>query len=103
MTATVPRVAGPSPEQVVLLQSVRDDPCVSLLATTTPAPRMTDADEAALVQLALQRAAAAGLPARITVHRLRGLDGPRRERLLDRAVARLARRLDALPVGWPVP
>ncbi len=62
-----------------------------------------DADEAALVQLALQRAAAAGLPARITVHRLRGLGGPRRERVLDRAVARLARRLDAVPVGRPLP
>ena len=60
-------------------------------------------DESGLVALAMQRAAAAGLPARITVHRLRGLGGPRRERLLDRAVARLARRLDAVPVGWPLP
>ncbi len=60
-------------------------------------------DEPRLVALALQRAAAAGLPARITVHRLRGLGGPRRERVLDRAVARLARRLDAVPVGWPLP
>jgi hypothetical protein len=60
-------------------------------------------DESGLVALAMQRAAAAGLPARITVHRLRGLGGPRRERVLDRAVARLARRLDAVPVGWPLP
>ncbi len=60
-------------------------------------------DESGLVALAMQRAAAAGLPARITVHRLRGLEGPRRERVLDRAVARLARRLDAVPVGWPLP
>ncbi|MGY1609106.1 MULTISPECIES: hypothetical protein [unclassified Geodermatophilus] len=56
-----------------------------------------------LVALTTQRAAAAGLPARITVHRLGGLRGRRRERVLDRAVARLARRLDAVPVGWPVP
>jgi hypothetical protein len=61
------------------------------------------ADEPRLVALALQRAAAAGLPARITVHRLRGLRGPRRERVLDRAVARLARRLDAVPVLRPAP
>jgi len=60
-------------------------------------------EEAGLVSLVLQRAAAAGLPARITVHRLRGLRGWRRERVLDRAVARLARRLDAVPVGRSEP
>jgi hypothetical protein len=58
---------------------------------------------AELVALVTQRAAAAGLPARITVHRLGGLRGRRRERVLDRAVARLARRLDAVPVGRPLP
>ncbi len=74
----------------------------ALLLPRVPAGR-ADAAETGLVALTVQRAAAAGLPARITVHRLRGLDGPRRERVLDRAVTRLARRLDALPVGWPVP
>jgi hypothetical protein len=49
---TPPRVAGPTPEQVLLLQSVRDDPCVSLLATTTPALRMADADARTLQRLA---------------------------------------------------
>ena len=71
-----------------------------LLPRTTP---RRAGDEPGLVALALQRAAAAGLPARITVHRLRGLGGPRRERVLDRAVARLARRLDAVPAGRPLP
>jgi nucleotide-binding universal stress UspA family protein len=62
-----------------------------------------DREAADLVALVRQRAAAAGLPARITLHRLGGLRGRRRERVLDRAVARLARRLDAVPVGWPAP
>ncbi|MGY1672784.1 baeRF3 domain-containing protein [Geodermatophilus sp. SYSU D00710] len=70
MTATVPRrVTGPSPEQVVLLQSVRDEPCVSLLATTTPAPRMTDADARTLQRLAGEagaRLARDGAPAELT-------------------------------------
>jgi hypothetical protein len=57
VTATRPRVSGPSPEQVLLLQSVRDDPCVSLLATTTPAPRMTEADARTLRRLADEAAA----------------------------------------------
>ncbi len=65
---------------------------------STRAAEVADREEADLVALVLQRAAAAGLPARITVHRLRGLRGRRRERVLDRAVARLARRLDAVPV-----
>ncbi len=63
----------------------------------------TDRTAADLVALATQRAAAAGVPARITVHRLGGLHGRRRRRVLDRAVARLARRLDAVPVGWTAP
>ncbi len=66
MTATVPRVPGPSPEEVLLLQSVRDDPCVSLLATTTPAPRMTDADARTLQRMAVEaevRLARDGAPA----------------------------------------
>ncbi|WNV74477.1 hypothetical protein [Geodermatophilus sp. DSM 44513] len=52
MTAAPPRAEWPTPEQVLLLQSVRADPCVSLLATTRPAPRMTDADAATLERLA---------------------------------------------------
>jgi hypothetical protein len=68
VTATRPRVSGPSPEQVVLLQSVRDDPCVSLLATTTPAPRMTEADARTLQRLAGEagaRLARDGAPAEL--------------------------------------
>ncbi|RFU19955.1 baeRF3 domain-containing protein [Geodermatophilus marinus] len=52
MTAAPGRVGWPTPEQVLLLQSVRTDPCVSLLATTRPAPRMTEADAATLRRLA---------------------------------------------------
>ncbi|MGY1694868.1 MULTISPECIES: hypothetical protein [unclassified Geodermatophilus] len=79
-----------------------------LPVTTDPALLARLGEEAGrevadLVALATQRAAAAGLPARITVHRLGGLRGRRRERVLDRAVARLARQLDAVPVGRPVP
>jgi hypothetical protein len=70
---------------------------------STRAAEVADREEADLVALVLQRAAAAGLPARITVHRLRGLRGRRRERVLDRAVARLARRLDAVPVVRSTP
>ncbi|MGY1730755.1 hypothetical protein ACI798_04470 [Geodermatophilus sp. SYSU D01045] len=62
-----------------------------------------DREETELVTLVVQRAAAAGVPVRIGVHRLSGLHGPRRERVLDRTVARLARRLDAVPLGWPAP
>ncbi len=68
MTATRPRVPGPSPEQVLLLQSVRDDPCVSLLATTTPATRMTDTDARTLQRLATEagaRLARDGAPAEL--------------------------------------
>ncbi|MGY1705776.1 hypothetical protein ACI79C_14505 [Geodermatophilus sp. SYSU D00697] len=57
MTTTAERIGWPSPEQVVLLQSVRDDPCVSLLATTTPASRMTDTDAQRLRRLADDAAA----------------------------------------------
>lgn len=59
-----------------------------------------DREATALVTLAAQRATAHGVTARISVHRLGGLRGRRRHRVLDRAVARLARRLDAVPVGW---
>ncbi|MGY1754349.1 baeRF3 domain-containing protein [Blastococcus sp. SYSU D01042] len=44
MTATARRIGWPTPEEVVLLQSVRDDVCVSILASTTPAPTMSEAD-----------------------------------------------------------
>ncbi|SNR94569.1 hypothetical protein SAMN04488107_0780 [Geodermatophilus saharensis] len=81
-------------------------PRVPVTADTALLVRLGEEAErevADLVALATQRAAAAGLPARISVHRLAGLRGRRRERVLDRAVARLARRLDAVPVGRPVP
>ncbi|MGY1785869.1 hypothetical protein [Geodermatophilus sp. SYSU D00698] len=62
-----------------------------------------DREETELVTLVVRRAAAAGVPVRIGIHRLPGLRGRRRERVLDRAVARLARRLDAVALGWPSP
>ena len=43
-----PNIAPPSAQQVVLLQSVRSYPCVSLLANTEPGPAMRDADAARL-------------------------------------------------------
>lgn len=48
-----------------------------------------------LVTLAGLITAGSGVRTRLTLHLLRGLDGPRRQRVVDRAVARLARRLDA--------
>ncbi len=66
--ATPPRIPGPTPEQVLLLQSLRDDPSVSLLATTTPAVRMTDADGRTLQRLAAEaraRLARDGAPAEL--------------------------------------
>ncbi|MCZ2859855.1 hypothetical protein [Blastococcus sp. VKM Ac-2987] len=66
-------------------------------------PRLGEqADQEAcdLIALARQRAAAHGVASRISVHHLGGLHGRRRQRVVDRAVARLARRLDAVPVGW---
>ncbi|MGY1735517.1 baeRF3 domain-containing protein [Geodermatophilus sp. SYSU D00684] len=56
MTATRARIEWPSPGQVLLLQSVRADRCVSLLMATTPAPRMTDDDARRLQRLAAQAA-----------------------------------------------
>jgi len=51
-----PRTPGgvdvPSPSQVAQLQGVRGYPCVSLLMSTTPAPRMTPGDALRLRQLA---------------------------------------------------
>jgi hypothetical protein len=69
-----------------------------LLARLT---READREACELVTLAAHRAAAAGVRARITIHRVGGRSERRRRRLLDRTVARLARRLDAVPVGWP--
>ncbi|MCZ2859854.1 baeRF3 domain-containing protein [Blastococcus sp. VKM Ac-2987] len=57
MTTTAARVAWPSPGQVLMLQSVRADCCLSILASTTPSPRMTDTDLQRLRRLA-DRAAA---------------------------------------------
>lgn len=50
------RTPWPSAQQVLLLQSVRADPCVSLLASTTPAIRMSPADASTLERLAGQAA-----------------------------------------------
>jgi hypothetical protein len=58
-----------------------------------------DREATALTTLAAQRATAHGVKARISVHRLGGLRGRHRRRVLGRAVTRLARRLDAVPVG----
>ncbi|NEM07232.1 hypothetical protein [Geodermatophilus normandii] len=62
-----------------------------------------DREEGELVGLVLQRASAAGVATRLSIHRPAGLRGRRRRRVLDRTVARLARRLDAVPIGWPAP
>ncbi|RBY86304.1 hypothetical protein [Blastococcus sp. TF02A-30] len=67
MTTTLDRIGWPSPEQVFALHSVRDEPCISLLAATTPAPAMTDEDARRLRRLAQDaaaRLAAAGVPDR---------------------------------------
>ena len=50
------RPAGPSPETVVLLQSVRSYPSVSLLATTSPAKRMSSDDARTLDRLVAEAA-----------------------------------------------
>lgn len=46
--------ALPTPAEVVLLQAVRDYPCVSLLMGTTPGPAPT-AEQAARLELVLDR------------------------------------------------
>ncbi len=74
-------------------------PRVPLRADTRLA-ELADREASDLVTLACHRSAAAGVPARIVIRRLGGLHGRRRQRVLDRTVARLARRLDAVPVGW---
>lgn len=51
------RLAAPTPEAVVLLQSVRSYPSVSLLVSTSPAPRMTGQDSETLSRLAQQAVA----------------------------------------------
>ncbi|WP_409331620.1 hypothetical protein [Trujillonella humicola] len=76
------RLAGPSPDTVLLLQAVRSYPSVSLLASTTPGERMTAEDARRLRQLAEEAAArlrADGAPETATV-----LDQ------LDKTVARAA-------------
>ncbi|MGY1700093.1 baeRF3 domain-containing protein [Geodermatophilus sp. SYSU D00766] len=107
MTATVPRVPGPSPEQVVLLQSVRDEPCVSLLATTTPAARMTDADARTLQRLAGEagaRLARDGAPAELA-DALQELVSAARGEPTGAGIAlyvnRTMRQVVRLPVGVP--
>ncbi len=55
----------------------------------------SDRQAAELVTLAGLRTAGSEVRTRLTLHLLRGLDGPRRQHVVDRAVARLARRLDA--------
>jgi hypothetical protein len=52
--------AGPTvldPLTVLRLQTLRDDPCVSLLLTTTPGPRLADPDRVTLERLAAEAAA----------------------------------------------
>lgn len=71
------------------------DPWLMARLGEQPHPEVCD-----LVALARQRAAAHGIASRISVHHLGGLHGRRRQRVVDRAVTRLARRLDAVPVGW---
>ncbi len=56
-----------------------------------------DREAADLVTLVSRRTAASGVRTKMTLHLLRGLHGPRRQRVVDRTVARLARRLDAEP------
>lgn len=46
--------AGPSPDAVVMLQSVRSYPSVSLLASTTPGRRMSGADARTVSRLAAE-------------------------------------------------
>lgn len=65
--------------------------------------RRADREARDLVTLAAQRAAAAGVQARIRLHRVGGRNDRDRRRIIDRTVTRLARRLDAVPVGWPAP
>jgi hypothetical protein len=79
-------------------------PPVTLVARVR-AERNDEADREArdLVTLAAQRAAAAGVQARIRLHRVGGRNDRDRRRNIDRTVTRLARRLDAVPVGWPAP
>ncbi|MBI4939867.1 MAG: hypothetical protein HY830_03875, partial [Actinobacteria bacterium] len=67
---------------VTLIQAVRGYPCVSLLMTTQPGPRMTPADAARLERLrlhALGRLRAEGLESRTAVDAL--------DRLVQEAVA----------------
>lgn len=72
--------------------------------TTDPAllARLVDRSERAAESLAAavrSAAAAAGVPTTVSVHLLAGLDGRRRQRVLERVVARLACRFGARPVG----
>lgn len=79
--ATTRRAAAPSPETVLLLQSVRSYPSVSLLATTTPGRRMSTADARTVIRLAGEAA-----------QRLRDDPSPGNEevlRALDETVARV--------------
>jgi hypothetical protein len=65
VTVSAERIGWPSPALVVALQSVRDEPCVSVLAATTPGPAMTDPDVRRLrhlVELAAARLTDDGAP-----------------------------------------
>jgi hypothetical protein len=97
---TAARETGREVHTAVLLPRTPFTLDAGLLATLT---EEADREASELVQLAAHRAAAAGVPARISVHRLSGLSSRRRRRVLDRAVTRLARRLDAVPLGWAAP
>jgi len=89
------RDTGQEVHTAVLLPRVPFTLDAGLLAALAEA---ADREAEELVTLARECAAAAGVRARISVHRLPGLRGRSRRRTLDRAVARLARRLDAVPL-----
>lgn len=59
----------------------------------------SDHEIAEMVAVIAEAAADAGVRPTVSVHVLPGLGGPDRARLLERAVARLARRHDAQPLG----
>lgn len=81
------RTTGPSPDTVLLLQAVRSYPSVSLLATTTPAPRMTPDDARTLRALAAQAA-----------ERLRSDRSPRTVEVLEQLDRTVVRALSG-PTG----
>ncbi len=109
MTAAsrAPAARWPSPEQVLLLQAAQNTPCVSLLATTTPASRMGATDAATLQRLADEAAArvhADGLPgAAALVTALRDTVTGARSGPTSRGVGIFVNRVVRQVVHLPVP